>query len=413
MKMLWDTLRDEEGSALAEFSIVTPAVLMLLFYSIFFTDLVEVKLKTLEAARYAAWEKTVHRRPDTIAQEVQERFANLNSTDLQAANTTHMIGVTNVQVTASVDDQLDIEMAGVAPQGAPGFIESVLGAVDTGVDTFLGWMDLPSVGKARSEVSIQVENLIVPQRVANLIVAADELSNPFVFKAHHAVAYDTWRAWPNPNLPSSDGNTNTPPSQTYPVAERIVAKQLDSIAFTKFIPGVGDVLDFVGDLLEFLNFFGLPNPIDNDSSRDDYGPITMRPVETVKVASWSPSYGTNDATRLGHRYGNSKFTINSPDPGIDRSRYSLPYRPTSEQWYQKDGGYKLKPLKKGQRENEYYKTYQCRGHYYMGMVTTRPNRNTDVGTPGHYKNYGPKCGDKVDAVQDKLNDLLGGFLPAF
>ena len=89
-------LQSEEGSALTEFAILVPSIMMIFLYSIFFTDMIEVKLKTLEAARFMTWESVVYRSSASIQQDVQDRFVNLRSTDLEPAETLHMIGLENV-----------------------------------------------------------------------------------------------------------------------------------------------------------------------------------------------------------------------------------------------------------------------------------------------------------------------------
>ena len=56
--------RHEEGQALVEFAIVAPLIVMVLMFSIWFVELVQIKLKVQEAARYAAWEATSYKLHD-------------------------------------------------------------------------------------------------------------------------------------------------------------------------------------------------------------------------------------------------------------------------------------------------------------------------------------------------------------
>lgn len=49
---------DERGQALVEFAVVVPLVVMVVLFAIWFYELIHVKLKVQEAARYAAWETT-------------------------------------------------------------------------------------------------------------------------------------------------------------------------------------------------------------------------------------------------------------------------------------------------------------------------------------------------------------------
>ena len=50
--------RGEKGQALTEFALVVPIIVMILLFSIWFTELVTIKLKVQEAARYVAYETT-------------------------------------------------------------------------------------------------------------------------------------------------------------------------------------------------------------------------------------------------------------------------------------------------------------------------------------------------------------------
>ena len=53
-------VEDESGQALVEFAIVLPLIIMVFMFSMWFTELVQIKLKVQEAARYAAWEATAY-----------------------------------------------------------------------------------------------------------------------------------------------------------------------------------------------------------------------------------------------------------------------------------------------------------------------------------------------------------------
>jgi hypothetical protein len=52
--------KERSGQALVEFAIVAPLIVMVLLFAIWFYELVHVKLKVQEAARYAAWEATAY-----------------------------------------------------------------------------------------------------------------------------------------------------------------------------------------------------------------------------------------------------------------------------------------------------------------------------------------------------------------
>jgi hypothetical protein len=55
---------DERGQALVEFAIVAPLIVMILLFAIWFYELLFIRLKAQEAARYAAWEATAYKLHD-------------------------------------------------------------------------------------------------------------------------------------------------------------------------------------------------------------------------------------------------------------------------------------------------------------------------------------------------------------
>ncbi|MDF1562502.1 MAG: hypothetical protein P1V51_05640 [Deltaproteobacteria bacterium] len=425
-------LREEEGSGLTEFAIMVPSIMIIFLYSIFFTDMIEVKLKTLEASRFMTWESTVYRDGNSIKQDMETRFANLRSTDIEAAETLHMIGIENVRITNTYTDALEVDMTGGVPDDDS---TSEIGGIDATINSVLAWMNLPTRGKARSEVTFQVDNKIVPDfMMFNTEVRAQEGEsegfsgdNGFSIASHHVMIYDTWKGWPNKNrrVGSRAGQTANP-MQTYDIAESALEAQLRPVAYFK-LTNTG-IMDALG---EVFAFFGLPEPI--TVKRATTGPTTMRaPAKSGHgIQGFSPTSSQSQITRFGHRWGQNIFLGDNPNPGIDHSRWSLPYSiskgsyggRTVTWWHQRAGGMvslsrpwsmsEYPPntkLYNHQYENDYFLSYGCRGHYYDGYVQ-------EDGEPGDYRNY-DGCGDGVDAVQGGIQDLLntfgGGFqLPGF
>ena len=72
-------IREEQGSALVEAAILIPVLILILYWSSAFTEVLVLKIKASEAARYALFETTVWKRPAQIEQEVRTRFADLRS----------------------------------------------------------------------------------------------------------------------------------------------------------------------------------------------------------------------------------------------------------------------------------------------------------------------------------------------
>lgn len=407
-------LERQEGAATTEFAILLAPLLITLLYSMLFVDLVEVKLKSLELARFVAWESVVYRDPATVKQEAEQRFANLRSTDLEGADKNNLFSLDgkNIKVTASLDPGLDVEMAGSVPGKQPSDDSGFLGTMDRSIDAVLSKADLPSKGMARSEVSVEVETKLIPDtRILNTELKAEEIKKPLTFSSHHVLVYDTWKAWPNPNNMKGFTDTETSPEDTYPVAERLVGAQVTAMAFLTLNDN-----KIMGKVNKFIDIFGLPPPFATGAFVDDEedgNPTTLRPVATRSqdgIKSFSPSYGRNDAFRFGNKKRATPAYADNPDWGIDHYRRSVPFGPWKNggHWYSQDGGYNLKKWKQRLVTNDYVRTFECRGHYYEGQVV--PD-----GKPGDYRNYNG-CGDKVDDVQSKfggkIEKLFGFKLPS-
>ena len=72
-------LDGQSGSALVEAAILFPVLVLILYWSIALTEVLILKLKASEAARFALWETTVWKSPSQIDREVRQRFADLRS----------------------------------------------------------------------------------------------------------------------------------------------------------------------------------------------------------------------------------------------------------------------------------------------------------------------------------------------
>ena len=91
LRLAAERSRGERGSALTEFAIITLAVVPVIIWSLYFVDVLDVRLTAQEAARYATWEFTSYELVDaklkpqfsniqkSIEADVRKRFANLRS----------------------------------------------------------------------------------------------------------------------------------------------------------------------------------------------------------------------------------------------------------------------------------------------------------------------------------------------
>jgi hypothetical protein len=439
----------EDGAAMVEFAITAPLLVMLLLYSIFFADFTFVKLKSLELARFVAWEKTVHRTDGEIRVDAEERFRNLRSSDRVDAAPNFLLGVALAE-----ENPIEVEVAevpvnltGVVPDmdedsfasGIMGTVGSVLEGLDDGLEAALGWFRFNTDGAVEATVRIRVVNNIVPDMLLhNIQTLNPEFQDPFVFESRHALVYDTWKAWPHPSSPLGGQftNRNADPMDTYRIAERMTAEQVKQIAFVR-LASVG-AIDTVQGFLDRLN---LPPPLDTRAAIDG-GPITMLPGEMTTPASYSPSHrdhfgwqgsgARRGGQRLGHLYSeqpNPSWQPESPVPGVDRFRYSVPFKFNTPKWddrpppqcyslpwggewcpdenmfgpfqFEGDGGYNHVALDGDDAESDYSRTWDCRGHFYDG-------RTDASGRYGQASNYSGCNGDEDD-VDENDDGGAGNF----
>jgi hypothetical protein len=136
------------------------------------------------------------------------------------------------------------------------------------------------------------------------------------------------------------------------------------------------------------------------------GPITIRPVERPDVP-WTPTYTPPNGDQAGSARlgeiagdGNPKYP---PSPSVamanglnrqDPTRYTVPYKINSD--YYKDPGlgggfngdgnggndsavlrlqHTAVPVQIS-KNNEYVKTYNCRGHYFAGSKVSQETQNS-------------------------------------
>jgi hypothetical protein len=93
--LAWHARRRRRAQALVEFAITVPVMVTLLLFSIYFYEIIQIKLKTQEVARYAAWEYTGFPLHDydsgktngfgdaknEITGDISKRYVNLKSGD--------------------------------------------------------------------------------------------------------------------------------------------------------------------------------------------------------------------------------------------------------------------------------------------------------------------------------------------
>ena len=407
----------ERGSALVEGAIVIPVLVLLLYWSAAITDVMVLKLKGQEAARFAIWEMTVFRSPAQISADVRARFADLRSPASENKPYTGLMlypKASNVVWSAQVQDRgRKVSLGGTwdPPGGATGigkYLGLLLGFLSRNVDAAMARQQFNVYGYAEATARLDrashlgsailnggdllgnkgSNDLDHPASMANF-----SFQTPLRNERPMRLVFDTWKAWPKPAAYTFNGaptNVNVAPAQSYPVVEEQVADQADKIAFfgIKRNATVAKVTSALNKLFNSAIGRGLAGghlpdlfssrPMDDKRvpSRAWEGPTTILPVEKPDVP-FAPG-GALGSQRLGRSVSNSVITGDDTlqlTGSVDRSRYTVPYKINTRYWTA-DGGATLDTLSgrtspvKGSiaQQNEYTRAFACRGHYFAGAT---------------------------------------------
>ena len=438
----------ERGSALTEAAILFPVLMLVIWWSVAMTDVMVLKLKAAEALRYALWETTVFKAPAQIDSEVNAKFVDLRSPrdETKAYTGLLMYPLTRDMLwSAAVDDRTtQVRIGGSGggnlPPAPPGVgiigqvVSWITGAISMVVDTQASAWRFNTHGEAVATVRLvharHDERASPILKGGNLLgdtngqyADGSDLDHPkfmtnFAFQAPlpaqrpmHLI-FDTWKAWPKPAAYTRDGadtNTNTPPARTYPEVESQVSRQVDKIAFFGInnLPGFSELRNIVSKIMGagvtqavvggFLPDLFSSERMDDMSKR---GPITILPPERASE-SWVPNRcdvgGSNvpcPNQRVGDVTGTGRVTLDSEHSiggGVDRTRYTIPYKINTEYW-SANGGVDHDNLKSARlatvkasiaTQNDYVNTFNCRGHYFAGSQRAQE--------PDQSKRYGSKC----------------------
>ncbi len=408
----------QSGSALAEAAILFPLLVLAIWWSAAVTDVLLLKLKAAEAARFALWESTVFRSPAQIEADVARRFSDLASPrDVGRRHTALLLfpSASDLRWRADVDmTSAEVSLGGTAQPADGGgpwsaFAGALAGALPRGVDAAFRAMKLDTHGVALVRVSVDGRqpaaspilrgggDLEAPRSLRELSLQA-----PIASHRPLRLVFDAWKAWPRPaaHAPAGGGaDIGTDPARTYPEVERQVSAQLERIAF----PGAGRIPGFaeLSGLGSRLLRSGVSRTVAGGTLPDVFsvqpmddrgagpGPVTILPPERA-AESWvphrceiagaevdCPTRRIGDVTTAGA--GASAVDEDQVlGDGADLPRYTLPYRIRSR-WWKRYGGMDL-TLRSPQLEpvprelsdgNAYVQTYRCRGHFFLGSRTAQ------------------------------------------
>jgi hypothetical protein len=410
----------EHGSALVEAAIIFPILMLIIWWSAALTDVMVLKLKASEAARFSLWETTVFRSEADIKQDMKQRFVDLRSPSTINVSYTGLMMyplASNLDWKATIDTRQHVGLGGalkMPPSNIPligNFINMVLGSIASGVDAALAHQQFNMNGKAAVRVTLvratHDEHASIILKGGDLLgnKGGNDLDHPksmtnFTFETPLGsekpmqLVFDTWKAWPKPAAYTTDGaptNTSVSPMNTYPTVEKQVSVQVSKIAFfglTRYswfnsVRNIGNRIAGSG-IAQFLLGGRLPDVFSSEPmDGPQKGPMTILPPERPDVG-FAPGRCTGGpcatqrvgelTSSSGPQYPDRYATLGDH---VDRTRYTLPYKINTQYWRQSGGtdqgatGSQLTaPKAKLVTNNEYVKSYACRGHYFAG--STRP-----------------------------------------
>jgi hypothetical protein len=391
----------QSGSALVEAAILFPALILILYWSIALTDVLLLKLKASEAARFALWETTVWKSPPQIDHEVRQRFADLRSAaSIDRAATALLLfpRSSSLRWSAQVDMAADeVRLAGdrIRFNGGPGVLGSFLAAAS-------GWMAggvqaamreerfntfgvasarvrLAQAGRAGSTILAGGDlpgrrggnDLGAPRSLAEL-----SLSSPLPDRRPLQLVFDPWKAWPKPaafQLTRAPTDVGTSPLQAYPEVEEQVAAQVDAIAFfglrqkpwfqaldsvTARIQAGGVARTLLGGTLPRV--FGTGR-----MDSPERGPITILPQGTQRVGE------------LVSRAPRKLTGLDAYTEGEEVTRHTVPHGINSQYWRASGGTSggsipSLSPLPaRLATANESVQAWSCRGSFFAGSAVAQ------------------------------------------
>jgi len=173
--------RSPRGAATVEFALSVPILVMILMFSMYLTDLVRVKLKLQEAARYAVWEMTSYALSDFATGDHDgafedarheahgewiERFKDLDSVE-PAARTENLIAryrnVTGTITNREINFLETGVLASPTTSEGGGLVGAILTPVSNGAEWMLGQWGFNQKGWVESEVQMNFDNVILPR----------------------------------------------------------------------------------------------------------------------------------------------------------------------------------------------------------------------------------------------------------
>ncbi|MFW5878685.1 MAG: TadE/TadG family type IV pilus assembly protein, partial [Myxococcota bacterium] len=178
--------QDEAGGAVVETALIVPIFVVLVYWSALFYDIVQLRFKVQEAARFAAWEMTSYPLSDYMTGEPETAmtsavtrarartdrlYTSLHSEDEHEGSHPRLMVTYEYGESEFWNDE--VELAGPGADALSEMIDgemqtvvsNLLGYVDDALGWMIDWLHLNTHGLVTAEVTATVQPQIIPQRL--------------------------------------------------------------------------------------------------------------------------------------------------------------------------------------------------------------------------------------------------------
>ncbi len=340
----------ESGTSVTETALLLPIILTILFFALFFWDVSKKRIKTLEVARFAAWEQTAYQNvlksPGAIASETKTRYDDLDGTTPTGTPANNKIDFNKAILTVSVSNQSSVTDQNV--EGMGGLVSSAVGgSLKPIFSSLVGSNRMSTLSVAT--VTLKVENLIVPKRMGNTEIYSSVFPPFLEFKATNAVIFDSWDAWRPGDSPANSQNI---------VRQRILDALKRSNGIVAF-PGLGAIIgddSIIGQVIDpVMSVLGLPWALSIGSHYVQMTPRTL----TASITGANPT----SAAMPGRLYEGSYWTGNGT---LSSSRRDYKYVLNKNTG---NGLYGAGTFGGGNLSNRHARAEECRGYFWDGSQT--------------------------------------------
>lgn len=373
--------RARRGSSTVEFAIMAPLLVVLVLWSNYFWEVLRVRIKAAEAARFVAFERTVREDLTQISAEAQSRYQDLNGADTGVALGSGFRNKLTLSVTASdapAPITGSLSEAG-SRGGLSGMIGMITSLVGNSVEFIIGKLGFDmSKGAVQSTVKVQLENKIIPKRIGQFETGFADNKLNLGFTESFYLYHDTWRAWQPGDNPKNNPNNE--------IVQGRVRERVGRVAYLGLLnSAAGAGLSAIGTV---LGLFQLEYPFDNDFINEavlvkgvkdnGYWPTQVpggnRPTRTMP----------GDVLQAAYWQSETKACFNNCEPDDIKFKRGL-----------KSGN--------GRGDNWPMRAHECRGDFFQGAVKSdQPESSYSQGKGSadskSYFNYGKNaCDEDPDA----------------